>query len=494
MNLQTVAQECSQLLRAGYALLYLYSWEEDRVYALADALAKGAGAKLSVWTRTEGFGDGRKEIMEPLNLLREIQTGTEPGIYLLKDFHPFLTDALVVRAMRSALPVLRKLKRTILIVSPVMQVPRELEKDIHVMNVPLPTAPEIEAILAPFLAKAKLSVEGADKDALIRSAQGLTAAEIQRVFSRFLVGGEVQHSLKAVEMVHEEKSQILRRSRVLEFFRESKTLSEVGGLDQLKVWLKQREAAFSDKARTFGLPQPKGLFLLGVQGCGKSLMAKAAAGYWHLPLLRLDVAALVSQSSGAEGVTDMADALKVAESLSPVVLWLDEIEKAFSGMNESGSLARNFGTLITWMQEKTSPVFVVATANSIERLPPELMRKGRFDEVFFVDLPNIHERKEIWDIHLKNRKRDPKKFPIDELAGKTDGFSGAEIEQAIIDALFLAFSENRDLMAKDLSLVLEDSIPLSSTMEEAIKALKEWARTRARRASSDTRRIDYFAN
>jgi SpoVK/Ycf46/Vps4 family AAA+-type ATPase len=240
------------------------------------------------------------------------------------------------------------------------------------------------------------------------------------------------------------------------------------------------------------LPQPKGLFLLGVQGCGKSLMAKAAAGYWRLPLLRMDVASLVSQSSGSEPVNLMVDALKIADSLAPVVLWLDEIEKAFSGVQKDGHLARNFGAFITWMQEKKSSVFVVATANFVQNLPPELLRKGRFDEIFFVDLPNIHERKEIFQIHLKNRGRKAEQFPIEDLAIKSEGYSGAEIEQVIIDGMFIAFGESRDLEPRDILESLDETVPLSTTMEESIKDLKEWANTRARRASTDTKRIDYF--
>jgi SpoVK/Ycf46/Vps4 family AAA+-type ATPase len=265
-------------------------------------------------------------------------------------------------------------------------------------------------------------------------------------------------------------------------------MANVGGLSALKRWLDERSGAFSARAREFGLPEPKGLLLLGVQGCGKSLTAKAIAGLWRHPLLRLDVGAVMNAYVGSSE-ENMRKAIHVAESLSPCILWLDEIEKAFSGTGggggdaDGGTTARVFATFLTWMQEKTRPVFVIATANSIDQLPPEMLRKGRFDEIFFVDLPSKEEREEIFRIHLARRGRNPQAFDITALAAASEGTSGAEIEAAVVEALWKAFPEERDVRQEDLLSSLKETVPLSRTMAESIEALRGWARHRARPAS-----------
>ena len=261
-------------------------------------------------------------------------------------------------------------------------------------------------------------------------------------------------------------------------------------MDILKEWLRKRVRAFSDEARAFGLPEPKGILLVGVQGCGKSLVAKSVANSWRLPLLRLDVGRLFSSLVGSSE-ENLRTAIRVAESIAPVVLWVDEIEKGFSGVGSSnvsdaGTAARVFGSFITWLQEKQAPVFVIATANIVSQLPPELVRKGRFDEIFFVDLPNAAERAEIWRIHLTKRNRDTSQFDLSTLAMASDGLSGAEIEQAVIAGLYEAFDKNRPLQMGDLLDVLQDTVPLSQMMQEEISALRAWARQRARPASGMT--------
>jgi SpoVK/Ycf46/Vps4 family AAA+-type ATPase len=287
----------------------------------------------------------------------------------------------------------------------------------------------------------------------------------------------------------EEKRQAIRRSRYLEFWEAGVSVSQVGGLDALKGWLQARGRGFTDDARQFGLPQPKGLFLLGVQGCGKSLMAKAVADMWRMPLLRLDVAAVFSSGKGED--ENLRATMRVAERLSPVVLWIDELEKGFMSMAQMGG-GQAFGNFLTWMQEKESPVFVVATANDVRQLPPELMRKGRFDDIFFVDLPDAHERLQILEIHLRIRDRDPHAFDLTQVAEETDRFSGAELEQVVVSGLFQAFSEDRSLAFEDLVDAARETVPLAVTMDDHIKQLREWARPRARRASTDRHRVDFF--
>ena len=274
---------------------------------------------------------------------------------------------------------------------------------------------------------------------------------------------------------------------MLDYFDAAESMADVGGLSRLKAWLEGRRDAFSEAARDFGLPQPKGLLLLGVQGCGKSLVAKAVANLWQLPLLRLDVGSLFSMYVGSTEA-NMRKAIKIAETISPAVLWLDEIEKGLAGLESSGAVdagvtARIFSSFLLWMQEKTAPVFVVATANDVRRLPPELLRKGRFDEIFFVDLPSQSEKEQIFGIHLTKRRRDPGRFDIRELASAAEGFSGAEIEGAVVSALYKAFAANLELSQQDLAEAVSETIPLSRTMSENIGALRQWASTRARPAS-----------
>jgi SpoVK/Ycf46/Vps4 family AAA+-type ATPase len=285
-----------------------------------------------------------------------------------------------------------------------------------------------------------------------------------------------------------EKEQIIRKSGTLEFYRAAEGFGDVGGLDVLKQWMEKRTQAFGQKARDFGLPAPKGILLLGVQGCGKSLSCKAVASQWRLPLLRLDVGKIFSGIVGSSE-ENMRRAIRMSESVSPTILWLDELEKGFAGTQSSpfsdgGTTSRVFASFITWLQEKTAPVFVVATANRIEDLPPELLRKGRFDEIFFVDLPDEHERREIFTIHLRRRNRDPAGFDLDQLAAAAEGFSGAEIEQTIVAALFDAFDAGRDITTEDVLRNVRESVPLSRTMREQIEELRSWAGTRARQASA----------
>jgi SpoVK/Ycf46/Vps4 family AAA+-type ATPase len=292
-----------------------------------------------------------------------------------------------------------------------------------------------------------------------------------------------------VEIVLSEKKQLIRRNGILEFMDVDETIDSVGGLEELKHWLFQRSDAFTERAREYGLPQPKGMLILGVPGCGKSLIAKTTSRLWGLPLLRLDLGRVYDGSTVGRSEANLRNALRTAESISPAILFIDEIDKAFAGAggssdSDGGTSSRIFGTFLTWMQEKTSPVFVMATANRVERLPGEFLRKGRFDEIFFVDLPNAEERKDIFQIHLKKRRRDIDRFDLDQLTKVCDGFSGAEIEQGLISAMYEAFAQGREFTQLDIIASIRATLPLSKTMSEQVTALRDWARQRARPAAA----------
>jgi len=367
-----------------------------------------------------------------------------------------------------------------------------LEKDFTVIDYTLPGLEELGGQLDGIIGQVadnpniKIELDEQGREQIVKAALGLTLSEAENVFAKALV---LNSALDAddVEVVLAEKEQIIRKSGILEFFSAQEQFAEIGGLDSLKDWLKKRGKAFSEAARDFGLPEPKGCLLIGVQGCGKSLSAKAVAGLWKLPLLRLDVGSVFGGVVGSSE-QNMRRAIRLSESIAPCILWLDELEKGFAGtqsssFSDAGTTARVFGSFITWLQEKTCPVFVIATANDVAALPPELMRKGRFDEIFFVDLPSAGEREDIFRIHLAKRDRDPDNFDLEALARASGGFSGAEIEQAVISALYDAFDQDRTVTQEDLINNLRNTVPLSETRKEDIDALREWAQNRARAAS-----------
>jgi SpoVK/Ycf46/Vps4 family AAA+-type ATPase len=389
---------------------------------------------------------------------------------------------------------LKESERTVILLSPVLHYPVELEKDLTVLDFSLPTREELSAALERVVRSARsrsgggrlqIDLDDDTRERVLKAAQGLTASEAENVFARSLV---TTRRLD-LDVIVAEKKQLVRKSRVLEYCSEVEDIEHVGGMADLKIWLRKRSLAFSERARQFGLPEPKGVLLLGVQGGGKSLVAKSVASLWKLPLLRLDMGKVFSEMVGASE-ENIRVALRLAESVSPCVLWLDELEKGLSGLGSSdrsdaGTAARVFGSFLVWLQEKTAPVFVVATCNDISSVPMELLRKGRFDEIFFIDLPAGDEREDIFAIHLRRRHRDPARFDLRSLSQATAGFSGAEIEQAIISALYDAFEEGRDLAQEDLLANIRSTVPLSQTVKDRVDALRSWARTHARLASSD---------
>jgi hypothetical protein len=519
--IESIREDLKVYVRARYPVLWLVTGEEERARRMLAKIAVDLQKKIYHWTVSQGFEGGepsRGDSIEiaspappafaspvdfgdssartptaktPAGALDFVINSSERALFVLHDFHAFLEEPAVVRRLRDLIVNLKKSFKTLFIVSSVLKIPDEIERDVTVVDLPLPDERELAALLRGFLDSVKSDgriAVAADQDLferVSRAALGLTESQATNVFARAAVNDR-KFGPDDLPLILAEKKQVLRKTGILEFFEHTESLQSVGGLDSLKKWLLSRKDAFSERARAYGLPQPKGLLMLGVQGCGKSLAAKAIAAAWKLPLLRLDVGALFSSYIGASEA-NMRKAILSAEGLAPVVLWLDEIEKGFAGMKgggnaDAGASMRVFSTFLTWMQEKTKPVFVIATANRIADLPPELLRKGRFDEIFFVDLPTAPEREAIFRIHIGKRKRDAAKYDVKALAGAAEGFNGAEVEEAVVSAMYRAFSEGREVGSPDVLAAVKETVPLSATMAEEIAALRQWAKGRARPA------------
>lgn len=498
MSTVTPAAEIEVLIRAKYPILSVVSWEERRVEETVAGIAKSLNRTLHTWTLTQGMKPPVNRTTGPakptalpgeLEALALVHEAPEYTVFLLKDFHPYMRDPRVIRLLRDLAIRLRSKAQTLILTGPSLALPTELEKDVTVVDFPLPSATDIEATLAKVIEAVKdnpnvnVKLKPRERELIVKSAQGLTLDEVESVFARSLV----ERKRFDVDVVLEEKKQIVRKSGLLEYYPAQDKMTDVGGMELLKDWLEKRTDAFTDKAKKFGIPAPKGILLLGVQGCGKSLLAKAIAAEWNLPMLKLDVGRIFGSLVG-QSEENIRKAIKVAESVAPCVLWADELEKGFagvggSGVSDSGTTARVFATFLTWMQEKTKPVFLVATANDVSALPPEMLRKGRFDEIFFVDLPDAKEREQIFAIHLKKRGRDPSKYSLVALAAATKGYSGAEIEQIVVGALYPAFDAGREVTQDDLLAEAKAIVPLSVMMREDIDDLRAWAEMRTRPAS-----------
>jgi SpoVK/Ycf46/Vps4 family AAA+-type ATPase len=490
-------EELNVLVQAQYPLIYMVTFEEERAEQTIAAIAQQKPQRrLYTWTVTHGvieYGQPRStqhnNTVSPEAAVDWTIRQREAGIYVFKDLHPFLDSPAVTRCLRDAIASFKESNKTIILMSPILSIPVELEKEVVVMDYPLPTMGELNQVLSAELDKSRTTQITTDvREKLLKATLGLTRDESEKVFRKArVVAGKLTES--EVDIVLSEKKQLIRRNGILEYMEEDETLNSVGGLEELKHWLRQRSDAFTERAREYGLPQPKGMLILGVPGCGKSLIAKTTARLWGLPLLRLDIGRVYDGSMVGRSEANLRSALRTAESISPTILFIDEIDKAFAGTagsadSDGGTSSRIFGTFLTWMQEKTSPVFVMATANRVERLPGEFLRKGRFDEIFFVDLPNEEERKDIFRIHLNKRRRDISRFDFDQLTKVCEGFSGAEIEQGLISAMYEAFAQGREFTQLDIIAAIRSTLPLSKTMNEQVTALRDWARQRARPAAS----------
>ena len=491
-------EELNVLIQAQYPLIYVVTSEEER--AVQSIACLDPKRRTFVWSVTQGLIE-RSPKAEGSSYLSNSRTASpemaideaikckDEAIFIFKDLHPFFGNPNVTRSLRDAVTAFKSTKKSLVLLSPVKDIPIELEKDVVVIDFALPDMTELNRVLTQQLDPIRgkmLSTEAREK--LLKAALGLTHDEAEKVYRKAQVtAGRLTES--EVDIVLSEKQQLIRRDGILEYIEEDETLDAVGGLAELKRWLKQRSNAFTERARQYGLPQPKGMMILGVPGCGKSLIAKTTSRLWGLPLLRLDMGRVYDGSMVGRSEANLRNALKTAESVSPAILFIDEIDKAFSGSSGSsdsdgGTSGRIFGSFLTWMQEKKSPVFVMATANRVERLPSEFLRKGRFDEIFFVDLPNPEERQEIFKVHLEKRRSDISRFDLAQLANVCDGFSGAEIEQALVEAMYEAFSQDREFTQLDIIAAIKSTMPLSKTMNEQVTALRDWARQRARPAAS----------
>lgn len=509
----------ANLLKARFPYLYVPTWEEERVLGTIREVAGDAARirtprRVFTWTATQGLRsdgwtppEGTEELLGALDVVERFP---EPAVFVFHDAHPYfgseqrVADPLVVRKLRDLVPVLKASPRSVVFVSPTLHLPLELQKDVTVVEFVLPTAEEIRTVLDGIIhanqagGRIVIDLPETDAERLVKAAVGLTLHEAENAFARAMVAdGRLDAS--DVETVLEEKRQTIRKSEILEFISSDLDLRDVGGLENLKRWLGKRNAAWMDEARAYGLPAPRGVLITGVPGCGKSLLAKAIGSAWQLPLLRLDVGRVFSGLLGSSE-QNMRTAISTAEAIAPSILWIDEIEKGFGGGEmDGGTATRIFGSFLTWMQEKTKPVFVIATANNIDALPPELLRKGRFDEIFFVDLPTRTERMQIFGLHLARRLKNPRilgDFRIDaavceRLAGLTEGFVGAEIEQVVIAGLFEAFSERRPVRMGDFERAIHDTVPLSVTQAEEIRAIRAWASVRAVAATPREGRAEY---
>ncbi len=491
-------------VRAGYPILYVVTAEEERAIelvrgALDDDLA---ARKPYVWSVSRGlcgmdFKPLDAKTADPKRILPFLLEFKQPGVFLLEDFHFFLDERaslapLAVRQLRDVVPAFPADRKTLVLLSSVLKLPPELEKDVTVLDLEMPDEAELLAVLEETVDQVKdnprveVNLEGDAREKIVRALTGLTRMEAENALAKVIV----THSRldpADVDSLLAEKEQIIRKSGMLEFYSSPERFGSIGGLDLLKAWLRQRGKAFSEAARLFGLPNPKGLMLVGVPGCGKSLTAKAVAAEWKMPLVKFDLGKVFGGLVG-QSEENMRRALKMGEAVAPCVLWIDEIEKGLAGARggagDSGVTSRVFGYLLTWMEENRKPVFVIATANDIDGVPPELLRKGRFDEIFFIDLPGPFERASILAIHLARHHRDPRDYDLGRHAVATEGFSGAELEQVVIDALYLAFAEGEDAKLGDrhIEAAARETVPLSQSLGAKIAHLRAEAQQKWRPA------------
>jgi ATP-dependent 26S proteasome regulatory subunit len=480
----TFNDELNLFLKARYPIIYINTIEEDRVeYVIRKNIKTNLKRSIYSWDFVDGYtnnpnnqGFGKRNPLQALELVEKLNPET-PAIFLLKDFNRFLNDLSISRKLRNLSRILKLQPKTIIIIGSELTIPRELQDLITVLQFQLPTEEEIIKELQRLTQSLQIDVDIKLFENLTRSCQGLSLERIRRVLSKIIATYKTINE-NSISILLSEKKQIISQTEILEYWSVNEKFDGLGGLKNLKEWLKKRQTAFSSQAINYGLPTPRGLLLIGIQGTGKSLTAKAIANDWKLPLLKLDVGKLFGGIVG-ESESRLRQVINVSEAISPCILWIDEIDKAFSNSEskgDSGTSNRVLGTFISWLSEKTKPVFVIATANSIDALPLEIIRKGRFDEVFFLDLPQKTEREEIFQIHLKQfRPNTWENFNYSELAQLTEYFSGAEIRQTIIEAMYQAFYEKREFTTNDIRNAINELIPLARIENVQMLKLKNWA-------------------
>ncbi|MCA9666756.1 MAG: AAA family ATPase [Myxococcales bacterium] len=484
-------EQVRKLVAARYSVVSVHTHEEERLERILGALAQRLFTKpvpLYLWSVTEGLHDGGEPAAgsdDPLVALDVVISHAKPGLYLFRDLHRFYDDARVVRRLRDVHRALRGAYKTIFISTPEARLPPEVQKEAAVIDLPLPGMPEMEALFEAARTAGKRAVEvdlGDYYDALLRGSLGLTEEEARAAFAKLLVGKKTV-GREIIDELYEEKRTIVRREGILDYIPPRVRLEDIGGLATLKDWLRQRQRFFAREAEEFGLDPPKGVLITGISGCGKSMAVQAISTFWRMPLIRLDMNRIYAGVIDNSPEATLERAISTAEAIAPCVMWIDEIETALVGTQGMASVAtRVFSSFLTWMQEKQHMVFVAATANEIDQLPPELLRKGRFDEIFFVDLPNEAERTDIFRVHLDKRGKDAADFDLVSLSKSTPNFNGAEIEQIVLAGMYTAFDQGRELIMKDLYRSLGRTVPLATTMSERIKEIKRWADTRAVKA------------
>ena len=501
----------SNLVNAGFTYIYIPSYEERRVInEINNTLYKDNSVRISrklyVWTQTNGLmnitpgnkDNNKNDTRDAVKALEEICLDNDPALYVFNDLHVFFggdrgthPDYLLVRKLRDIISILQSKRKTVVFLSPKLVIPCDMEKEITVLDFDLPDMEDMIRLLDDLsggLNPNQIQLTADEKNQLASSALGLTLQEAENAFCKAIVDLRGLN-IKAQNIIHEEKNQVVKKTGVLEFVKSDLSIDDIGGLENLKKWLIKRKDTWTEKARMYNLPAPKGVLITGVPGCGKSLTAKAMSSIWGLPLLKLDMGKIFGGLVGSSE-ENMRKAISTAEAIAPSILWVDEIEKGLSGVKssgDSGTSARVFGTFLTWLQEKTKPVFVIATANDISALPPELLRKGRFDEIFFVDLPTFEERKKIFELHINKRIKDsdiPHEVAatdevLNNLAAMGVGYVGAEIEQITVSALYEAYYLDRGLRESDLEKAIKETVSISTTQKEQILSLREWAENRA---------------
>jgi SpoVK/Ycf46/Vps4 family AAA+-type ATPase len=482
------------LLKARYPIIYINTIEEDRVeYIIRKSIKTNLNRSIYSWDFVDGYtnnpnneGFAKRNPLQALELVERLTSET-PALFLLKDFNRFLTDVSISRKLKNISRILKLQPKTVIIIGSELDIPRELQDLITVLNFYLPAENEIEQELTRLITSLNIKIDSQLLENLIQVSQGLSLERIRRVLSKIIATYKTIDE-NSISILLSEKKQIISQTEILEYWSSDENIQKIGGVDNLKDWLRKRKTSFGIQASNYGLPTPRGLLLIGIQGTGKSLTAKAVATEWQLPLLKLDVGKLFGGIVG-ESESRLRQTINLAETLSPCILWIDEIDKAFTindSNSDSGTSNRVLATFISWLSEKTKPVFVVATANNVDLLPLEIIRKGRFDEIFFLDLPKKHEREEIFKIHMQEfRPKTWTLFDYSKLSNLSESFSGAEIRQSIIEGMYHAFYEEREFTTEDICQALEELIPLAQLENNQTLKLQKWAVSgRIRSASS----------